>query len=76
MTHSELCAAIVIIGGERFAMDQVTQEQTDYLATLGLVCYEDNGWWLTRAGEKLLPDLIDGNEIPRLCVADLHCVGS
>jgi hypothetical protein len=36
------------------------------LTHLGLVVYEEDDWWLTMAGEMLLPDLLEGNEIGSL----------
>lgn len=65
-THNDLCAAIVILGGERIAYNEVRPEEAEHLANRGLACFEDGKWWLTPAGEALLPDLLDGNEIPSL----------
>ena len=64
-THEQLCHALVAIGAEPCAMD-VRPETLEHLATLGLVHHESSGWVLTPAGSKLLPDLLDGNEIQPL----------
>jgi hypothetical protein len=64
MTHSDLCAALVIIGAEY--CDGVSKAETDRLAALGLIQWEAGEWSLTAAGSKLLPRLIDGDEVPEL----------
>jgi hypothetical protein len=47
-------------------MEDVRQEALEHLATLGLIHHESTGWVMTRAGDKLLPDLMDGKEIAPL----------
>jgi hypothetical protein len=64
MTHSDLCAALVIIGAE--PCDAVSKAETNRLAELGLIHFEAGEWSLTAAGSKLLPRLIDGDEVLEL----------
>jgi hypothetical protein len=65
-THEDLCGALAIIGDERAVISEVRPEEIEHLATLGLISHGNDGWELTPAGLKLLPDLVDGNEIPSL----------
>ena len=65
-THDELCHALIALGSEPCAMEDVRPEALEHLATLGLIHHESTGWVMTRAGDKLLPDLMDGKEIAPL----------
>jgi len=65
-THDELRQALVGVGLEPCVLDGVRPEVLEHLATLGLIHYESGDWVLTPAGDKLMPALEDGNEIPPL----------
>jgi len=63
--HDELCHAIIILGGEACAMDEVQPQTLRRLAELGLAHYESPGWTLTPAGMKLLKPLMNGDDSAR-----------
>jgi hypothetical protein len=64
--HEELCHAIIVLGSETCGMDDVQPETLHRLAELGLAQYESPGWTLTKAGLRLLPMLMNGDEIQPL----------
>jgi hypothetical protein len=69
-THDDLRFAIAAIGDESVLLSKVRPEAFEHLATIGLIyaviTAEGVEWQMTPAGEKLLPAIIDGNEIPPL----------
>lgn len=68
--HDDLRFAIAAIGDESDLLSEVRPEAFEHLATIDIIyavtTTEGVEWQLTPAGEKLLPAIIDGNEIPPL----------
>jgi hypothetical protein len=67
-THDDLCAAIMAIGAQYCAIEAIEHETLHRMAELGLAQWnsDDATWELTAAAKKLLPSLMDGDEIERL----------
>lgn len=63
--HDELCHAIIVVGAE-WTEGGVEPESLHRLAELGMAQWNEGAWELTVAGLKLLPPLLDGQEIPAL----------
>jgi hypothetical protein len=65
-TQAELCQALVIVGSEYAAIDDVRSDTLHRLAELGLIHWNAGEWWLSDAGVKLFPKLSDGHAIADL----------
>jgi hypothetical protein len=66
-THNDLCVAMLAASAEPWVLSEVKPGCFEHLATIGLACIGDEGKWeLTSAGEKLMPAIINGDDIPPL----------
>jgi hypothetical protein len=65
-SQAALCHALVAIGAEPCALDMVEQPTFDRLAELRMIQRNAGEWELMAVGRKLLPKLMDGDEIPNL----------
>jgi hypothetical protein len=64
-TQDELNHAIIALAAEACAITDVRSETLHRLAELGLAHYENPGWALTKAGMRLLPQLMNGDGPPK-----------
>jgi len=66
MKLTNICALIIAIGVEACGLPDVDDSTFLRLAELGLARFNSGAWELTPDGAKLLPILMDGNDIPAL----------